>query len=105
MILKKTFFCVNHDMLLSKLENYGRTGTDKELYHCYLKGRYQRAVIYKTHHGAFSNWALIKYGIPQCSILGPLLFLLYMNDLPHFINNKSTLFLYKYNLHLGPGVA
>jgi hypothetical protein len=89
--LEKAFDCVNHVILLSKLETYGITGTDKELYHSYLKGRYQRVVIYnKTHHGAFYNWALIKHGIPQCSILGPLPFLLYVNDLPQFINNKST---------------
>jgi hypothetical protein len=51
----------------------------------------------KTHHGAFSNWALIKYGIPQHSILGPLLFLPYMNDLPHFVNNKSMPVLFAYD--------
>jgi hypothetical protein len=72
--LEKAFDCVNHDILLSKLETYGIAGTDKEIYHSYLTGRYQRVVIYnKTHHGAFSNWTLIKHGIPQCSTLGHLL--------------------------------
>jgi hypothetical protein len=89
--LEKAFDCVNHDILLSKPETYRITGRDKELYHFYHKSRYQRVVIYnKTHHGAFSNWALIVHVIPQRSILGSLLFLLYLNDLPQFINNKST---------------
>jgi hypothetical protein len=89
--LKKTFDCVNHDILLSKLEVYGITGKDKELYQSYLKGRYQRVSIYnKTHHSStLSTWALIKYGVPQGSIPGPLLLLLYMNDLPKCINDIS----------------
>jgi hypothetical protein len=88
--LEKAFDCVNHDILLSKLETYRITGTNKELYHFYHKSRYQRVVICnKTYHGAFSNWALIVHVIPQRSNLGPLLFLLYLNDLPQFINNKS----------------
>jgi hypothetical protein len=44
--LKKVFDFVNHDILLSKLEIYGITGKEKELYQSYLKGRYQRVSIY-----------------------------------------------------------
>jgi hypothetical protein len=64
--LKKAFDCVNHDILLSKLEIYGITGKDKELYQSYLKGRHQRVSIYnKTHHySILSNWALIKTWCP-----------------------------------------
>lgn len=48
---EKAFDCVDHDMLLSKLETCAITGKDKELYHSYLKGRYQRVLIdNKTHH-------------------------------------------------------
>jgi hypothetical protein len=74
---KKAFDCVNHDTFLSKLEIHGIIGKDKELNQSYLKGRYERVLIYSKihHHSTFSKWALIKHGIPQHSILGPLLFL------------------------------
>jgi len=74
------------------LETYGITGKGKELSHSYLKGRYRRILIYnKTHHySTLSNLALIKHGAPQGFILDLLLFLLGMNDLPQFVNNKSA---------------
>jgi Reverse transcriptase (RNA-dependent DNA polymerase). len=90
--LERAFDCVNHDRLTSKLETYGITGIDKELYQSYLKVRYQRVLMYnkKPHYSTLSTWTLINHGVTQDSILGPLLFLLYINDFPQFANNKST---------------
>jgi len=76
--IEKAFDYVNHVILTLKLETCGITGIDKELYESHLKGRYQRVLAYnKTHHfSPLSNWTLIKHGVKQSSILGPLLFLL-----------------------------
>jgi len=89
--LEKAFDCVNHKILLFKLEFYGITGNHYKLYKSHLTNRYQRILLY-NENGTIttSTWAKIEHGVPQGLVLGPLLFLIFMNDLPKFVNDKSV---------------
>ena len=75
--IKKAFDRVNHDILLQKLEYYGIKGNELIFFQSYLENRIQTCNV----NGHMSSCKPISYGIPQGSVPGPLLFILYMNDL------------------------
>jgi hypothetical protein len=94
--LQKAFDCVNHNILLTKLEFSGVTGTILKLIKSYLEGGYQK-VILDNLPNSNADWGEIRHGVPKGSILGPLLFLLYINYLPKIVNDNAEVVLYADN--------
>ena len=81
---QKAFDTVNHEVLLKKLHHYEIRGIIIEWFKSYLNDRTQKTKV----NGSISEKIEITYGVPQGSILGPLLFLVYINDLHEAVTHS-----------------
>uniref|UniRef100_A0A0A9YGB1 Putative RNA-directed DNA polymerase from transposon BS n=1 Tax=Lygus hesperus TaxID=30085 RepID=A0A0A9YGB1_LYGHE len=84
----KAFDCVPHGLLIDQLSKYSFDDKAISLVSSYLSSRSQAV----RHKNELSEFATIQYGVPQGSVLGPLLFIIFINDLPQCIFNPTILF-------------